>query len=255
MSLKNGEHKWRSKLNPCHAVFCLSPSEQAIEHEQVNLNFEFTIRGRNQSLQSISDDRKVTEIIILTRHCWGTEIFLLLFLLDRPDLSGSVLELSIFEASSSNIRRCSLSRASIASLRRTFSATTLSSKTTYWSSIMKSAVYHESGHELKQEASELTKGRATQEKGLLSCHADKNCRQSEPPNPRHKWWFLIGFCYKDSAWLVGGLSRCHADNTPLWHGTMEQNLAPDEWSLRTCIFCRERECISLENVFPSEKTN
>lgn len=29
---------------------------------------------------------------------------------------------------------------------------------------MKSAVYHESGHELKQEASELTKGRATQEK-------------------------------------------------------------------------------------------
>ena len=40
---------------------------------------------------------------------------------------------------------------------------------------MKSAVYHESGHELKQEASELTKGRATQEIRLLSCHADKNC--------------------------------------------------------------------------------
>lgn len=106
-------------------------TQRVIEHEQVNLNFEFTIRGRNQSLQSISDNRKVTEIFILTRHCCGTEIFLLLFLLDRPDLSGSVLELSIFEASSSNIRRCSLSRASIASLRRTFSATTLSSKTTY----------------------------------------------------------------------------------------------------------------------------
>ena len=95
-------------------------TQRVIEHEQVNLNFEFTIRGRNQSLQSISDNRKVTEIFILTRHCCGTEIFLLLFLLDRPDLSGSVLELSIFEASSSNIiRRCSLSRASIASLRRT----------------------------------------------------------------------------------------------------------------------------------------
>lgn len=105
-------------------------TQRVIEHEQVNLNFEFTIRGRNQSLQSISDNRKVTEIFILTRHRCGTEIFLL-FLLDRPDLSGSVLELSIFEASSSNIRRCSLSRASIASLRRTFSATTLSSKTTY----------------------------------------------------------------------------------------------------------------------------
>lgn len=46
---------------------------------------------------------------------------------------------------------------------------------------MKSAVYHESGHELKQEASELTKGRATQEIRLFHVTptktADKANRQ------------------------------------------------------------------------------
>ena len=30
-------------------------TQRAIEHEQVNLNFEFTIRGRNQSLQTLDE--------------------------------------------------------------------------------------------------------------------------------------------------------------------------------------------------------
>ena len=150
---------------------------------------------------------KQTEIhvLILTRKCCGIGIFLLLFLLDLS-CPAPELELSILEARSSHICRCSLSRASIASLSRTFSATTFWSKTTYWSSMSQIKIDHQSGH--GASGFQLAKRREAHEinanKSLLSLRriAEKVYRQMFPPWTKCCDW--LNWIIKDS------------DNAPRW---------------------------------------